>query len=208
MTIVAALPPALLWAASLATSTDPSKGPICAIEARQEPSGIRLVGVDGHRCFRCVLPASLPYFVPETPLRLSPKAFSKAPTLKTVLVELDDGGVASFKDKFGNVTSSIAWQADPWAMSEQSFPNVEQIFPTKLPCTPGDFVGMNASYLGDFMKVAAKIGRYPGAVKLFTGNDSTLPMIWEATLDNCWINGGEADVLLQYLLSPVLMRKA
>lgn len=210
MTIIATLPPALLWAASLAVSTDGSKGPICAIETRQQGSSIRLVGVDGHRCFRCLLPAAEPYFVPEEPLRLSPKAFSKTPTLKAVLVEIDDGGVASFKDKHGNVTSSVVWQADPWALSEQAFPNIEQIWPKQatLVNTPGSFVAMNAAYVGDFMKIAAKIGAYPGIARLFTTGSSTEPMVWTSLLDNGWLINGQEETWLEYLLSPVLVRKA
>ena len=209
MTVIATLPPALLWAASLAASTDPSKGPICAIEARQQGSSIRLVGVDGHRCFRCLLPAAEPYFVPEEPLRLSPKAFSKAPTKKAVLVEIDDGGVASFKDKLGNVISSVVWQADPWALSEQAFPNIEQIWPKQesLVNAPGEFMAMNAAYTGDFMKIAAKLGAYPGIARLFTTGSSTEPMIWRTVLDNDWLVKEEGEVWLDYLLSPVLVRK-
>jgi hypothetical protein len=209
MTTIASLPPALLWAASLAASTDPAKGPICAIEARQQGSSIRLVGVDGHRCFRCLLPAAEPYFVPEEPLRLSPKAFSKAPTKKAVLVEIDDGGVASFKDKLGNVISSVVWQADPWALSEQPFPNIEQIWPNQesLVNAPGEFIAMNAAYAGDFMKIAAKLGAYPGIARLFTTDSSTKPMIWRTLLDNDWLVKEEGEVWLDYLLSPVLIRK-
>jgi hypothetical protein len=209
MTIIASLPPALLWAASLAASTDPVKGPICAIEARQQGSSTRLVGVDGHRCFRCLLPAAEPYFVPEEPLRLSPKAFSKAPTKKAVLVEIDDGGVASFKDKLGNVISSVVWQADPWALSEQPFPNIEQIWPKpeSLVNSPGEFMAMNAAYAGDFMKIAAKLGAYPGIARLFTTNTSIEPMIWRTVLDNDWLVKEEGEVWLDYLLSPVLIRK-
>ena len=209
MTVIATLPPALLWAASLAASTDPSKGPICAIEARQQGSSIRLVGVDGHRCFRCLLPAAEPYFVPEEPLRLSPKAFSKAPTKKAVLVEIDDGGVASFKDKLGNVISSVVWQADPWALSEQAFPNIEQIWPKQesLVNAPGEFMAMNAAYTGDFMKIAAKLGAYPGIARLFTTGSSTEPMIWRTVLDNDWLVKEEGEVWLDYLLSPVSVRK-
>jgi hypothetical protein len=209
MTIIASLPPALLWAASLAASTDPAKGPICAIEARQQGSSTLLVGVDGHRCFRCLLPAAEPYFVPEEPLRLSPKAFSKAPTKKAVLVEIDDGGVASFKDKLGNVISSVVWQADPWALSEQPFPNIEQIWPKpeSLVNSPGEFMAMNAAYAGDFMKIAAKLGVYPGIARLFTTNTSIEPMIWRTLLDNDWLVKEEGEVWLDYLLSPVLVRK-
>ena len=209
MTIIATLPPALLWAASLATSTDGSKGPICAIEARQQGSSIRLVGVDGHRCFRCLLPAAEPYFVPEEPLRLSPKAFSKNPTLKAVLVEIDDGGVASFKDKHGNIVSSTVWTPDPWALSEQAFPNIEHIWPKpeSLVNAPGEFMAMNAAYTGDFMKIAAKLGAYPGVARLFTTGSSTEPMIWRTLLDNDWLVNGQEDLWLDYLLSPVLVRK-
>jgi hypothetical protein len=209
MTIIATLPAALLWAASLATSTDGSKGPICAIEARQQGSSIRLVGVDGHRCFRCLLPASETYCVPEKPLRLSPKAFSKMPTLKSILVEIDDGGVASFKDKLGNVVSSTVWTADPWALSEQAFPNVEQIWPKQetLVNTPGCFVAMNAAYVGDFMKIAAKIGKYPGVVRLHTTSSDIEPMVWTALLDNDWLINSKEETWLEYLLSPVLVRK-
>jgi hypothetical protein len=206
MTIIASLPPAPLWAASLAVSTDPAKGPICAIEARQEPAGIRLVGVDGHRCFRCTLPASLPYFVPAIPLRLSPKAFSKPPTLKSVVVEIDDGGVAFFKNKSGNITNSVVWQADPWAVCEQEFPKIEQIWPQDLNCTPGGCITMNASYVGDFMKIAAKIGKYPGTAKLQTADNTSSPIIWESELDNGWLSEDNQSVMLQYLLSPVLVR--
>jgi hypothetical protein len=209
MTIIATLPPALLWAASLATSTDGSKGPICAIEARQQGSSIRLVGVDGHRCFRCLLPASETYCVPEKPLRLSPKAFSKMPTLKSILVEIDDGGVASFKDKLGNVVSSTVWTPDPWALSEQAFPNVEQIWPKQetLVNTPGSFVAMNAAYVGDFMKIAAKIGKYPGVARLHTTSSDIEPMVWTALLDNDWLINSKEETWLEYLLSPVLVRK-
>ena len=209
MTIIAALPPALLWAASLAASTVSSKGPICAIEARQEGASIRLVGVDGYRCFRCLLPASEVYFVPEEPLRLSPKAFSKAPTLKAVLVEIDDGGVASFKDKHGNVLSSTVWKADPWALSEQAFPDIDQIWPKKgkLVNTPGASMAMTATYVGDFMKIAAKLGTHAGVVRLNTTDNNVAPMVWTSLLDNGWLINHEGEVWLEYLLSPVHVRQ-
>jgi hypothetical protein len=210
MTIIASLPPALLWAASFAASSDPSKGPICAIEARREGTNIRFTGVDGHRCFRALAPAGH-YFCPEEPLRLSPKAFSKNPTLKALTVEIDDGGVASFKDRFGNTISTVVWQADPWALSEQPFPNIEQIWPepSSLVCNPGEFVAMNASYLGDFMKVAAKLAPAPGVVRMHTADSANTPMVWEALLDNGWLEKADdgTKVWLQYLLSPLMVRR-
>lgn len=209
MTIIAALPPVLLWAASLAASTVSSKGPICAIEARQEGAHIRVVGVDGYRCFRCLLPASEVYLVPEEPLRLSPKAFSKPPTLKAVLVEIDDGGVASFKDKHGNVISSTVWKADPWALSEQAFPNIDQIWPKQgeLVNTPGASMAMTAAYVGDFMKIAAKLGTHAGVVRLNIADNNVAPMVWTSLLDNGWLMNHEGEVLLEYLLSPVQVRQ-
>ena len=209
MTIIAALPPALLWAASLAASTVSSKGPICAIDARQEGAHIRVVGVDGFRCFRCLLPASEVYFVPEEPLRLSPKAFSKAPTLKAVLVEIDDGGVASFKDKHGNVLGSTVWKADPWALSEQAFPDIDQIWPNqgKLVNTPGAPMAMTAAYVGDFMKIAAKLGTHAGVVRLNITDNNVAPMVWTSLLDNGWLINHEGEVWLEYLLSPVQVRQ-
>jgi hypothetical protein len=149
------------------------------------------------------------YFVPEEPLRLWPKAFSKAPTLKAVLVEVDDGGVASFKDKHGNVVSSTVWKADPWALSEQAFPNIDQIWPKqdKLVNTPGAAVAMTATYVGDFMKIAAKLGRYPGVVRLHTTDSNVAPMIWTSLLDNGWLVNHEEETWLEYLLSPVQVRQ-
>ena len=211
MTIIASFPPAMLWAASFAASNDPAKGPICAIEARKQGDAIRFTGVDGHRCFRCTVPASDHYFCPEEPLRLLPKAFNKNPTLKALTVEIDDGGVAFFKDRFGNTTSSVAWQADPWALSEQAFPNIEQIWPepSSLVCTPGEFVAVNASYAGDFMKVVAKLAPAPGVVRMHTADSANKPMVWEAELDNGWLEkaGDDTEVWMQYLLSPLQVRR-
>lgn len=208
MTIIASLPPALLWAASFAASTDASKGPICAIEVRKQGTSIRFTGVDGHRCFRA-LASTDHYFCSEEPLRLSPKAFSKNPTLKALTVEIDDGGVASFKDRFDNTTSTVVWQADPWALSEQPFPNIEQIWPepSSLVCNPGEFVAMDASYLGDFMKVAAKLSNK--AVRMHTADSANTPMVWETLLDNGWLEKADdgTEVWLQYLLSPLMVRR-
>lgn len=209
MTIIAALPPALLWAASLAASDDPTKGPICAIEARLDLHGIRLAAVDGHRCFRTIVPLLECHFVPEDqPLRLAPKAFSKAPGKKAVLVEIDDGGVAFFKDKAGNVLNTVSWLPDKWAHTEQAFPNIDQIWPDKdrLSCNPSALVAMNASYVADFMKIVNKIGDNCIA-RLFTTDSPTSPLVWESLLDNNWLaEDCSEEVWLQYLLMPVQLR--
>ena len=81
MTVIAILPPSLLWAASLSASNDGAKGPLCAIDLRQSKGKIRIAAVDGHRCFRCYVPTGS-FFAPEEPIRLNPKAF-KAPTKQT-----------------------------------------------------------------------------------------------------------------------------
>jgi len=208
MTIIACLPPSLLWAASLAASTDPGKGPICAIEARQSGSKLRIAAVDGHRAFRCLLPPIEGFFLPEEPIRLLPKAFSKAPSRKTVKAELDDGGIVTFKDRNGLVVSSCVWTADPWALSEQAFPNLDQLWPTELSCKPGTFVAFNATYLADFMKVADRLASN-SVVRMYSQDSPIAPIVWQAMFDKSWLGDGEEiedDIVLDYLISPVQVR--
>jgi hypothetical protein len=211
MTTIASLPAALLWAAAFAASNDPTKGPICAIEVRKQGNHLRIVAVDGHRCFRCVVPVSEQHYCPDEPLRLLPKAFSKVPTKKALLVEIDDGGVATFKSQNGLVNSSVVCKADPWALSGQEFPNIDHIWPpaSSMACTPGDFVAMNAGYVGDFMKVVAKLSTFPGNARLTTSDSPVSPIIWQAPLDDDWLvagDGGET-VWMDYLLMPVQVRR-
>lgn len=214
MTIIAALPPAVLWAASFAASTDAPKGTICAIDARLHAQGssVRIAAVDGHRCLRCYVPLLDCHYVPEEPLRLAPKAFSKSPVKKAVLVEIDDGGVAFFKDTHGNVLYSTPWFPDPWTSGEQEFPNIDQIWPKDdaLVCKPEDLVAMNASYVGDMMKIVNKIGEANAnnVVRLFTTDRPVDPIVWRATMDKSWLKQEtEETVWLDYLLMPVQVRK-
>lgn len=210
MTIIASLPPALLWGASFAASNDFTKGRLCAIDIRKQDATIRIVSVDGHRCFRCYLPASEAYFAPETDcIRLSPKAFSKAPSRKSVAAEIDDGGIVFFKDKNGNVLSSSSWIPEPWAVAEYTFPNIDQIWPEEksLSCKPGQFVAMKASYVADFAKVAAKISSN-NIVRMLSTDHAISPMVWQCVFDNEWLSCEEkSEIWLQYLLMPVQVRQ-
>jgi len=208
MTTIACLPPAILWAASLAASTDGSKGAICAIEARQQGNDVRIVAVDGHRCFLCLVPSACGFFVPEEPIRLSPKAFSKVPSRKVVLAVLDDSGVVQFRDKHGLVANSAVWTADPWALVDQPFPNIDQIWPSKedLACTPGTSIAFTPNYVGDFMKVVSKLGAND-TVRVFSQNQPVAPTVWQALLDNAWLDTlSDQEVWLNYLLMPKLVR--
>lgn len=208
MTTIACLPPALLWAAQFAASTDSTKGPLCAVEARQSGSKLRLAAVDGYRAFRCFLPLVDGFFLPEEPIRLQPKAFSKAPSRKAVKAEFDDGGIVSFKDKNGLVVGSTVWTADPWALSEQDFPNLDQLWPTELSCKPGTFVAFNAAYLADFMKIADRLANN-SVVKMYSQESPVAPIAWQAMLDKSWLGDGEEieeDIVLDYLVMPVQVR--
>lgn len=208
MTVIACLPPSLLWAAQFAASTDGTKGPICAIEARQSGSLLRIAAVDGHRAFRCFLPPIEGFFLPEKPIRLLSKAFSKAPSRKAVKAEFNDGGIVTFKDRNGLVVSSCVWTPDPWALSEQDFPNLDQLWPTELSCTPGTFVAFNAAYLADFMKVADRLS-HNSVVRMYSQDSPCSPIVWQAMLDKSWLGDGkeiEDDVVLDYLVMPVQVR--
>lgn len=208
MTTIACLPPAILWAASLAASTDGTKGPICAIEARIEGDYVRIVAVDGHRCFLCRVPVAMGFYVPDAPLRLSPKAFSKAPSRKVVQAVLDDSGVVQFQDRHGLVVSSAVWTADPWALSEQAFPNIDQLWPSQelLVCNPGTFMAFTPSYVGDFMKTASKLGAND-TVRMLSQDQPMAPVVWQTVLDNDWLKTGSTEeVWLNYLLMPKLVR--
>lgn len=209
MTIIAALPPSILWAASCAAATDSTKGSICAIDIRQHNSSVHIVGVDGHRCFRCFLPLSDMYFAPEGSIRLSPKTFAKAPTKKAVVAEIDGGGMVFFKDKLGHVLSSGSWLPEPWASADLTFPNIEQIWPddTAFSCNPGTFIAMGATYVADFAKVAAKIGAN-NVMRLLSTDSPIVPLVWQCVLDNEWLGYEETqEVWLQYLLMPVQVRR-
>lgn len=208
MTTIACLPPAILWAASFAASTDGSKGPICAIEARMEGDHVRIVAVDGHRCFLCRVPVATGFYVPDTPIRLSPKAFSKTPSKKVAQAVLDDSGVVQFQDIHGLVVSSAVWTADPWALSEQAFPDIDQLWPSRelLVCNPGTFMAFAPSYVGDFMKIASKLGAND-TVRMLSQDQPVAPTVWQTVLDNDWLKTGSTEeVWLSYLLMPKLVR--
>lgn len=211
MTIIASIPPALLWAASFAASNDGAKGELCSIDLRQENGLIRIAAVDGHRCFRCYFPSSATYFTSEAPIRLSPKAFSKVPSRKALVVELDDNKTATFLNEHKHVTSSCLHKPDPWALTEKDFPNIEQIWPddSELSCTPGDFITMNASYIADFAKVASKIGDR-GRLRMLSANSPHSPIVLKTLFCKSWTLGStifdDEEVWLEYLLMPVLVR--
>lgn len=214
MAIIASLPYPLLWAASLAASTDGSKGTICSIDVRQEGSNIRIAAVDGHRCFRCYLPSSELFFVSEEPasIRLSPKAFSKAPSRKMLVAEIDDGEKVVFKDRLNLLQGAAMWTPDPWALSETPFPNIDQIWPSKasLICSPGAFTAMDGSYVADFAKIATKIGDR-GHMRLHSADSPHTPIVWESLFCNSWLPNSDAldqtEIWMQYLLMPVQVRR-
>ena len=205
MTIIAILPPSLLWAASLSASNDSAKGPLCAIDLRQSKGQIRIAAVDGHRCFRCYVPIGS-FFVPEEPIRLSPKAF-KLPTKQTMTVEIDDSGLAFFKNKLGEITSSTSWLPDPWATSEQTFPNIDQIWPDdkSLSCCPNEFIAINAAYIADFAKIATKLSTN-GIIRMFS-DKSASPMVWRTLADSYWLNDQTEETWLEYLLMTLFVRR-
>jgi hypothetical protein len=205
MTVIAILPPSLLWAASFSASNDGAKGPLCAIDIRQSKETVRIAAVDGHRCFRCYVPTGS-FFVPEEPIRLSPKAF-KAPTKQTMTVEIDDSGLAFFKNKLGEITSSVSWLPDPWATSEQTFPNIDQIWPDdkSLSCCPNEFIAIDAAYIADFAKIATKLSS-SGIIRMFS-DKSASPMVWRTLADNYWLNDQTEETWLEYLLMPLFVRR-
>ena len=208
MTAIACLPPSILWAASFAASTDGSKGPICAIEARRQGDDVRIVAVDGHRCFLCLVPTSTGFHMPEEPIRLSPKAFSKAPSRKVTQAVLNDSGVVQFQDRHGLVASSAVWTADPWALSEQAFPNIDQLWPSSelLVCKPGTFMAFTPRYVADFMKIADKLGAND-TVRMLSQDQPVAPTVWQTVLDNGWLGmDSTEEVWLNYLLMPKLVR--
>lgn len=214
MTVIASIPPALLWAASFAASIDGSKGELCSIDLRQQNGLVRIAAVDGYRCFRCHFPASDNYFAPEEPLRVSPKAFSKAPSRKSLIVELHDGdgtnNVACFIDNHKNISSSCLYIADPWALTDKPFPNIEQIWPDdqQLSCKPDGFITVNASYIADFAKVAAKIGDR-GHLRMLSADSPHSPIALKSLFCGSWTSAPtifDKEVWLEYLLMPVQVR--
>lgn len=207
MSTNAVLPYALLWAASLAASTDPTKGAIADIDVRRVgKTKIRIAAVDGHRCFRAVFSQSDKFYLSEghDELRLAPKAFSKAPTSKMIFAELDEGGVASIRSKMGLTVETMAWKPTiPW--DGTAYPNIDNIWPDSLSCKPEAFMAFNAKYVGDFCKVAAKLTGN-SVFRLNSGESPVTPVVWSAVLDGDWMDGGTEEIWLEYLLMPVQVR--
>ena len=207
MSTTAVLPYALLWAASLAASSDASRGVICDIDVRRLGNGkIRIAAVDGHRCFRAVFPESDKFYLNEgsEELRLAPKAFSKAPTSKTLFAELDEGGVAAVQNRVGLTVETVAWKpAIPW--DGAAYPNIDAIWPDSLTCNPNAFLAFNSKYVGDFCKVASKLTGN-SVCRLSSGESPVSPVVWSAVLDGDWMDGGTEEIWLEYLLMPVQVR--
>ena len=207
MAPIATLPYALLWAASLAASTDPTKGVIADIDVRRIGKGkIRIAATDGHRCFRAVFPQSEKFWMDEgtDELRLAPKAFSKAPTSKMLFAELDEGGVAAVQSRMGLTVETVAWKPTvPW--DGTAYPNIDGIWPDSLACKPDAFIAFNAKYVGDFCKVASRLTGN-SVCRLSSGESPVSPVVWSAVLDGDWVDGGTEEIWLEYLLMPVQVR--
>ncbi len=221
---VAVLPPCLLWAASLAASNDTAKMVICSIDVRRTAEGlIRICATDGHRLLRVTFPQSEHFWISAEqtePIRLNPAAFSKAPTKKAVHVALDASGVCTFSDRLSQPLGAGVWTAATQANAiGQTYPNVDQLFPDefRLTCNPAAAIGFNASYVGDFCKIASKLTH--NEVGMWHTTDSAVaPLILRASLQLDWLlvepTGSKwcpvfdhPAVTLDYLLMPVQIRK-
>jgi hypothetical protein len=211
---IAVLPPCLLWAASMAASSDTNKGVLCSIDVRRTEDGnIRITSTDGHRLFRVVIPQSEQFFIAAdqvAPFRLNPKAFSKAPTKKAVTVSIEASGLAQFHDTLGRPVDAGAWQAVTEANAVgQDFPRVDQLIPAddQLTCDPGKPVAFNPRYVGDFCKVAEKLSRNC-VIQFLTAKSANSPCIIRAELDGAMllIEKDPPIVVMDYLIMPVQIR--
>ena len=208
---IAVLPPCLLWAASMAASSDTNKGVLCSIDVRRTEDGnIRITSTDGHRLFRVVIPQSEQFFIAAdqvAPFRLNPKAFSKAPTKKAVTVSIEASGLAQFHDALGRPVDAGAWQAVTGANAV--FPAVDQLIPDdyQLTCDPGKPIAFNPRYVGDFCKVAEKLSRNC-VIQFLTTKSVICPCIIRAELDGAMllIEKDPPIVVMDYLIMPVQIR--
>ena len=221
---VAVLPPCLLWAASLAASGDSAKAVLCSIDVRRTADGlIRIAATDGHRLFRVTFPQSEHFYISAEqtePIRLNPKAFSKQPTRRAAHVSLDSVGVATFSDKLNRPVDAAAWFCENHANAVGlTYPGIDSLFPDdhQLTCNPGALLGFNASYVGDFCKIASKL-THNEVGRLFTTESANAPVIFRAVLELDWLlaerkgskwcpSYDHQDVVLEYLLMPVQIRK-
>lgn len=220
---VAVLPPALLWAASLAASTDTTRGVLCSIDVRRQADGqIRIAACDGHRLVRIALPQSEHFYLNSEqtePIRLNPAAFSKWQA-RAFYVAIDASGVATFADRLNRPVGAQAWQCDCHANAAGvTYPNVDQLWPeeTALTCNPGQVVAMNGDYLGDACRIAGKLSPN-GVLRFLTTKSAHAPLIIRSEVEGCWLireNEGAKftrvykgePVWVEYLLMPVQIRK-
>lgn len=99
--------------------------------------------------------------------------------------------------------SSTSWLPEVWATADFTFPNIDQIWPEEksLSCKPGQFIAMNASYVADFAKVAAKTSN--NIVRMLSTDRAISPMVWQCLFDNEWLSYEEkSEIWLDYLLMP------
>lgn len=212
--ILAVLPPALLWAASLCVSPDPVKGPICWIDVRKVGSNIRIVSTDGHRLFSVMFPESSSFYIKEEqtePLLLNPRAFAKLPKGHVTAV-LNDDGICDFHNLTGLRKNSEIWKPS-YGKGEnaQPYPEVDKLIPSdaELTCDPQEFVAFNAAYLATGCQIAERLTFSNNVIRLYTTKDSLRPCILRTQVDPSILLADSTigEIWITYLIMPVQLRR-
>lgn len=223
----AVLPYWPIWAAAQFATTDEAKQLLQFVHVWQDGDVLQIESTDGHRAFRYRLPAGstetygngaataqLPtlWRVPAQGLLLHAKALRKAVSYAKLLT-VTHGMRAVFHGgkKEALVELSSVNLAGHYSVNTAddcgkvgTYPNLNQLWPDKFSCEPGEPWAFNAIYLKEWCAVVEKLSH--NGVTRTQGNSATTPFTF-----NCSyvprIGQHAKEPELELLLMPVQIRR-
>lgn len=193
------LPAQLLLAAAQFASTDAAKPNICVVSITNNGEGVTLRSTDGHRAFRCHIPASLCEIDGDlTTLEISAAQLRKSAAR---------AGVAIITEAATTLLSNKreALEIRPTNIETVVFPNLDRVWPDSYSFDSGRPLGFNAGYLKLIAGVCERLA-INGCLALSFNAASCATQITAEADFYAPDSGKECRLTLEFLLMPVMMR--
>lgn len=193
------LPAQLLLAAAQFASTDAGKPTICVVSITNNGEGVTLRSTDGHRAFRCHIPASLCEIDGDlTTLEISAAQLRKSAARASVAI-ITEAATTLLSHKRETL------EIRPTNIETVTFPNLDQVWPDDFTFDSGAPIGFNAGYLKSVCGVCEKLAMNGNLALSFSYATTATQLTAQA--DIC--HSGKTYVVdLEFLIMPVQMRSA
>jgi len=191
------LPAQLLLAAAQFASTDAAKPNICVVSITNNGEGVTLRSTDGHRAFRCHIPASLCEIDGDlTTLEISAAQLRKSAARASVAI-IAEAATTLLSHKRETL------EIRPTNIETVTFPNLDQVWPDSFSYDSGRPIGFNSGYLKSVCSICEKLATNGNLALSFNAATCATQITAEADIYRSQDCG---KVTLEFLVMPVQMR--